>query len=165
MLKRLRYSSSIFRRVEQVTRTLSRAAVYSIILALYLYAAWMAYSYFMIRYFIHIISTTFTLLFLRFYIYLSRQQSTSSIVNTHCKDNPNLEYCKFPEGKRWKKFVMLVTDCWPIKYAKDVFEHYQVLNTYTLLMEGQFNCLSCFYPWCKILTCDLYSLHDWTTSN
>jgi len=46
-------------------------------------------------------------------------------VNTHCTDNPHLEYCNFPEGKQFKKFLIFVTDCWPVKYAKDVFEHYQ----------------------------------------
>eukprot|EP01114_Cavostelium_apophysatum_P005081 TRINITY_DN1568_c0_g1_i1.p1 TRINITY_DN1568_c0_g1~~TRINITY_DN1568_c0_g1_i1.p1 ORF type:complete len:876 (-),score=228.98 TRINITY_DN1568_c0_g1_i1:1299-3926(-) len=101
MLKRLRYSSSLFRKAEDLRKSLSRSAAYGLLGVFFVYGTLLIYTYFLVR-----------------------AQNTSTTVNTHCKDNPQLDYCQIPKEKKFDKFLLFATDCWPIKYAKDVLEHY-----------------------------------------
>lgn len=55
-------------------------------------------------------------------------------MNSLCLDNPSLPYCQLPV-KRYSKFLAFVTDCWPIKYAKEVLEHYKVSAESVTLFE------------------------------
>eukprot|EP01119_Soliformovum_irregulare_P011628 TRINITY_DN2936_c0_g1_i2.p1 TRINITY_DN2936_c0_g1~~TRINITY_DN2936_c0_g1_i2.p1 ORF type:complete len:869 (-),score=182.80 TRINITY_DN2936_c0_g1_i2:122-2692(-) len=78
----------------------SRLGCYILIFIYFLYSTSSAFGYFMLR-----------------------QQNSTPGVNEHCQSINPPQYCK--SDRQFNKFLMFVTDCWPIEYAKDVFEHYK----------------------------------------
>jgi len=80
---------------------LPRSILFTILVIFFLYGTYSAFSYFSIRH-----------------------QSESSEENKLCSGKSAPEYCHIPQRK-FSKFLLFATDCWPINYAKDVFEHYK----------------------------------------
>lgn len=117
--------------IQTVQRRFSRLASYTIFCLLFLWGTLACYSYLVIRYqsqFDCTQSMLYHLLLLLLLLTTYRQQTNNTSVNTHCKDNPQLEYCQFPPQKKFTKFLGFFTDCWPVKYGKEVMEHYKVIE-------------------------------------
>jgi hypothetical protein len=115
--------------IQTVQRRFSRLASYTIFCLLFLWGTLACYSYLVIRYQSIVHDQCFTTYFNNLLLLTTcRQQTNNTSVNTHCKDNPQLEYCQFPPQKKFTKFLGFFTDCWPVKYGKEVMEHYKVID-------------------------------------
>ena len=88
--------------------------------------------------------------------------------NTYCKDNPQDQICQgFEKDTQFKKFIMFVTDGFPIKYAPEVLEEFKVdvfrgifrLNKiritefFTLLIFQERSTVTLFIPVISLVNC------------